>query len=152
MHVNFRGQIISAVEEATRRSHEGEEWTFSRLESSAGGDVRAAAPDLSGFGVPAGSPEGADGGAAQVGRPDAGADTRLQAAGGVPDRRLCRGQRAKEAPPQQKRSGETDTQPRGKGYADDDDLFHGSCKTPKCLNVGSSCESLNIAACLLYFC
>lgn len=113
------------------------------MESAAGGDVCTAAPELGGFSVPAGSTEGADGGAGQVGRPGAGAVTELQAAGRSP----TRGWRAEETPTQQKKPGGR-TGPRRQGYDDADDIFHGSCKTPQCFNMGSLYES----DCLLYFC
>ncbi len=140
--VNFRAQITLTVEDQeTGLEHEGEEWSFSRVESAAGGDVCAAAPERSRFGVPAASTERADGGAAQVGRPGAGAVGELQAAGRDPARGPCGGQRAEEAPPRQKKPGaRTNTESRREGYDDADDLLHGSCKTPECLNVGSSCH------------
>lgn len=138
MLVNFRALFTSAVEDQeTGHRHAGEEWGFPRVEGAAGGDVRAAAvaPELSRYAVPAGSPERADGGAAQVGRPDAGAVTELQAAGGNAAPGACRGRRAGEPPPQQERpGGSSDTKSRGEGYDDGDDILHGSCK---CLNVGS---------------
>lgn len=137
--MNFRAQITLAVEDQeTGLKHEGEEWSFSRVESAAGGDVRAAAPELSGFGVPAGATERPDGGAAQVGRPGAGAVAELQAAGRNPARGPCGGWRAEEAPTQQKKpGGRTNTESRREEYADADDLLHGSCKTPECLNMAS---------------
>lgn len=132
----FQSTDHSAVEDQeTGNKHEGEEWSFSRVESAAGGHVCAAAPELSRFCVPAGSTERAGRGAGQVGRPDAGAVTELQAARRSPAHGPWRGWRAEEAPPEQtKPEGRTNTKPRREGYADADDILHGSCKF---LNVGS---------------
>lgn len=100
MLVSFRDQITLTVEDQeTGLKYEGEEWSFSRVESGAGGDVRAATPERSRSGVPADATERADGGAAQVGRPGGGAVAELQAAGGNPARGPCGGWRAEEAPP-----------------------------------------------------
>lgn len=129
--------------------HEGEEWGFPGVEGAAGGDVRAAAPQLGRSGVPAGSAERADGRAAQVGRPGAGAGTELRAAGGGPACGPRRGRRAEEAPPQQKRPGEADTKPRGEGHADDDDILHGSCKTCE-MTALSICQHCRLFTVLLF--
>lgn len=75
------------------------------MQSSAGGGVRAAAPELCRTGVCAGSAEGADGGDVEVRRPDAGAVTELQAARGCPVHGPWRGCRAEDAPPQQEGPG-----------------------------------------------
>ena len=70
----------------TDRRHERQQWKFSRVETVAGGDVRAAAPGLRRFGVPDGSAQGADKGAGQAGVRDAGAVAEVQAAGRTPAR------------------------------------------------------------------
>lgn len=115
---------------ATGLKHEGEEWSLSGVESAAaGGVVCTAAAELRSFGVPAGSTEGADGGARAAGGSDAGAVPELQAAGGGPEPRPCRGQRAEEAPTQQKTPG-GGSDPRGEGHDDEDGILHGSCQSP----------------------
>lgn len=109
------------------------------MESAAGGaGCAAAAPDLCRFGVPAGSAERADGGAGQAGRPDAGAVPELQAAGRDRVHGPRRGCRAKDLTPQEKEPGRaTCTKSRRGGHDDADDILHGPCESPKCLNMGS---------------
>lgn len=100
----FQSPDHSAVEDqGTGHKHEGQDWSFSLVESASVGDLCVTAPDFSRFVVPAGSTERADSGAAQVGRPDAGAVTELQAAGRDPAYGPCRSWRAEEAPPHQEK-------------------------------------------------
>lgn len=74
---------------------------FPRVESFAGGYVRAAAaPELRGCRVPVGSAPRADRGAGPDGVPDAGAVRELQAASRASPRGASGGRRAEEAPPQ----------------------------------------------------
>lgn len=130
----------------TEHRHEGEERSSPRMEAegATGGWVCAAAPDLDRFAVPAGSPEGADGGAAQVGRPDAGAVTELHAAGGGAAHGPCRRWRGEESPAQQKRPGASSSsrERRWEGHDDADDILLGSSKIP---------NDVNAADCLLCF-
>lgn len=129
--VNYRAHITPAAEDQeTGHRHAGEEWSFPGVESAGGGDVCAAAPELCRFALPAASPERADRGAAQAGRPDAGAVTELQAAGRSTARGPCRGWRDEESPAQKKKpGGSSNVKSRWEGHADAADLLHGSCKT-----------------------
>lgn len=103
---------------------------MSGVERAAAGDVCAAVPVLSRFSVPAGSTERAYGGADQLGRTAAGAVTELQVAGWHPAHGPRRSWRAEEAPSRKKELGRrTNAKPRPEGYADADDVLHGSSQS-----------------------
>lgn len=74
----------AADDQTTGHKHEGEQWSCSGVESTAGGDVCVAAPELCRVSVSSGSADRAGRAAGQVGVSDAGAVRELQTAGRDP--------------------------------------------------------------------